>query len=232
MNVSKPFYKRLNEKENTLWRAFKFDKDKEYVDGTFNKFLEENKIKDEYSVPYAHEQNGFIECDNQIVMEVIKNILHVKGLLKCPWAKVTNTIVHVLNKTMTKVLDGLTPFEKWAWSTPNISYFWIFGCLTYKHIPKEMKKTLTQRGRKWYLFDIHQITKDTIYRTHIHTKSQLHLIWTLMKEPIIFDKLIHDVVYQYLWLTMDILCPTIVQKTMWVQHQQEDHTRGCNMKIK
>jgi hypothetical protein len=138
----------------------------------------------------------------------------------------------VLNKTMTKVLDGLTPFEKWAWSTPNISYFWIFGCLTYKHIPKEMKKTLTQRGRKWYLFDIHQITKDTIYRTHIHTKSQLHLIWTLMKEPIIFDKLIHDVVYQYLWLTMDILCPTIVQKTMWVQHQQEDHTRGCNMKIK
>jgi phenolic acid decarboxylase len=56
-------------------------------------------------------------------MEVIKNILHVKGLLKCPWAKVTNTIVHVLNKTMTKVLDGLTTFEKWAWSTPNISYF-------------------------------------------------------------------------------------------------------------
>ncbi len=30
-----------------------------YVDGTFNKFLEENKIKDEYNVPYVHEQNGF-----------------------------------------------------------------------------------------------------------------------------------------------------------------------------
>ncbi|CAK9257348.1 unnamed protein product [Sphagnum jensenii] len=85
--------------------AFKFDKDKEYVDGTFNKFLEENKIKDEY--PYAHEQNGFIECDNQVVMEVRKNILHVKGLLTCPWAKVTNTIVHVLNKTMTEVLDAI-----------------------------------------------------------------------------------------------------------------------------
>lgn len=148
MNVSKPFYKRLKERENTLWRAFKFDKDKEYVDGTFNKFLEENKIKGEYSKPDAHEQNGFIECDNQVVMEVIKNILHVKGLLKCPWAKVTNTIVHVLNKTMTKVLDGLTTFEKWAWSTPNISYFWIFGCLTYKHIPKEMKKKLDTKRKK------------------------------------------------------------------------------------
>jgi len=98
LNVSKPFYKRLKEKENTLWRAFKFDKDKEYVDGTFNKFLEENKIKGEYSKPDAHEQNGFIECDNQVVMEVIKNILHVKGLLKCPWAKVTNTIVRACAK--------------------------------------------------------------------------------------------------------------------------------------
>lgn len=68
MNVSKPFYKRFKEKENTLLRTFRFDKDKEYVDGTFNKFLEENKIKDEYSVPCAHEQNGFIECDNQVVM--------------------------------------------------------------------------------------------------------------------------------------------------------------------
>lgn len=106
------FYKRFQKKENTLRRAFKFDKNKEYVDGTFNKFLEENKIKDEYSVLYAHEQNGFIECDNQIVMEVTKNILHVKGLLKCLWAKATNTIVHVLNKTMSEVLDGLTPFEK------------------------------------------------------------------------------------------------------------------------
>ncbi len=72
---------------------------------------------------YAHEQNEFIECDNQVVMEVTKNILHVKGLLKCLWVEVTNTIVHVLNKTMIEVLDSLTPFKKWAWSTPNISYF-------------------------------------------------------------------------------------------------------------
>jgi hypothetical protein len=74
-------------------------------------------------VPYVHEQNGFIECDNQVVMEVTKNILHVKALLKCLWAKATNTVVHVSNKTVTHVLDGLTPFEKWAWSLPNISYF-------------------------------------------------------------------------------------------------------------
>ncbi|CAM6064865.1 unnamed protein product [Sphagnum tenellum] len=94
--------------------AFKFDKDKEYVDRTFNKFLEENKIKDEYGVPYAHDRNEFIECDNQVVMEVTKNILHVKGLLKCPWAKVTNTIVHVLNKTMTKFVIFVRTFRNFV----------------------------------------------------------------------------------------------------------------------
>jgi transposase InsO family protein len=44
----------------------------EYVNGTFNKFLEEIGIEHEYIVPYAHEQNGFIECDNQIVMETMQ----------------------------------------------------------------------------------------------------------------------------------------------------------------
>ncbi len=30
----------------------------EYVDGTFNKFLHENGIEHEYSIPLAHEQKG------------------------------------------------------------------------------------------------------------------------------------------------------------------------------
>jgi hypothetical protein len=78
----------------------------------------------EYNVPfYVHEQNGFIECNIEIVMEVTKIILHAKELSKYLWAKVKNTIVHVLNKTTTQVLDGSTPFEKWTRRKPHISYF-------------------------------------------------------------------------------------------------------------
>jgi hypothetical protein len=30
-------------------------------------------------MPFVQEQNGFIECDNQTMMETTRNILHVKG---------------------------------------------------------------------------------------------------------------------------------------------------------
>jgi len=33
-------------------------------------------------MPYIQEQNAFIECDNQTMMETTRSILHVKGVLK------------------------------------------------------------------------------------------------------------------------------------------------------
>jgi len=33
-------------------------------------------------MPYDQEQNGFIECDNQIMMETTRSILRVKGMFK------------------------------------------------------------------------------------------------------------------------------------------------------
>lgn len=33
-------------------------------------------------MPYDQEQNGFIECDNRIMMETTRSILRVKGMFK------------------------------------------------------------------------------------------------------------------------------------------------------
>jgi hypothetical protein len=48
--------------------------------------------------------------------------MHAKDLPKYLWAEATNIVVHVLNRTMTRVLDGLTTFEKWLKDKLNISH--------------------------------------------------------------------------------------------------------------
>jgi hypothetical protein len=64
--------------------------------------------------------------------------MHAKDLPKYLWAKATNIVVHVLNRTMTRVLDGLTTFEKRIRVKLNISHSQVFGYFAYKHILKEL----------------------------------------------------------------------------------------------
>jgi hypothetical protein len=64
--------------------------------------------------------------------------MHAKGLPKYLWVEVANIVVHVLNRTMTQVLDGLTTFEKWIRDKLNISHSRVFGCFAYKHILKKL----------------------------------------------------------------------------------------------
>jgi hypothetical protein len=72
---------------------------------------------------YVQEQNGFVECDTQTMMERIRKILHVKGMLKLFVGKITNPIVHVLNRAMTWIMDELTPFEMWIGDRLDVLHF-------------------------------------------------------------------------------------------------------------
>jgi hypothetical protein len=71
--------------------------------------------------------------------------LHVKGMLKLFMGKNHTTIVHVLNRAMTWILDELTPFEKWIGDRLDVLHFGVFGYFMYKHILKELSKNLNKK---------------------------------------------------------------------------------------
>jgi hypothetical protein len=129
-------------------KRFHSDRGGEYVDKKFNLDLQEQGIKHEYSVAYAHEQNGFIERDNIIIMEATRNILHARGLPKFLWAEAVNIVVHVLNRTTTRTLSGSTPYEQWSGRQPDISYFRVFGCFAFKHMLKELRTKVEPKAQR------------------------------------------------------------------------------------
>lgn len=129
-------------------KRFHSDRGGEYVDKKFNLDLQEQGIKHEYSVAYAHEQNGFIERDNIIIMEATRNILHARGLPKFLRAEAVNIVVHVLNRTTTRALSGSMPYEQWSGRQPDISYFPVFGCFAFKHMLKELRTKLEPKAQR------------------------------------------------------------------------------------
>ena len=64
------------------------------------------------------------------------------------WAQAVSTAVHILNRSPTSSLAGITPFEAYFGRKPDVSYFWVFGCDAYVHIPKVQRGKFDEKSKK------------------------------------------------------------------------------------
>ena len=47
------------------------------------------------------------------------------------WGEAVVTTVYILNRSPTKALDGMTPYEAWHGRKPAVSHLRVFGCLAF-----------------------------------------------------------------------------------------------------
>lgn len=47
------------------------------------------------------------------------------------WGEVIKTAVHILNRALTRSLDGKTPYEEWYRRKQHMHYFRVFGCVAH-----------------------------------------------------------------------------------------------------
>ncbi|KAM0997730.1 hypothetical protein ACFX2C_007582 [Malus domestica] len=100
------------------------------------------------SMAYTPQQNGVVERKNRTVVEMAKATLHDKSLPYFLWAKVVHTAVYILNRSLTKALDNLTPFEAYSGRKPGIGHLKVFGSICYVHIPSEIRQKLDVKSVK------------------------------------------------------------------------------------
>jgi hypothetical protein len=64
------------------------------------------------------------------------------------WAKAINTAVYLKNRSPTRCLDNVTPFEALYGSKPAVNNLKVFGCKDFAHIPKENRGKLDTKATK------------------------------------------------------------------------------------
>lgn len=69
----------------------------EYTSKQFAMFYEEACIENQFTTPYIPQQNGVSERKNKIIMEMVRCMLHEKGLPKEYWVEAANIVVFLLN---------------------------------------------------------------------------------------------------------------------------------------
>jgi len=93
----------------------------EYTSGAFSWFLKEQGTEHCLTTHNTLQHNSIAESLNHRLVERVHALLHQSGLPKMLWAEALHFTVWVKNRTLTRVLGNVTPFEKLTRQKPNIA---------------------------------------------------------------------------------------------------------------
>jgi hypothetical protein len=88
---------------------------------------------------------------NRTIQERILSMLHHSGLSDGFWAEAILMAVHIINMSPSRPLGSKIPQELWTQRKPDYGKLRIFGCELYALVPKDDRRKLESRSRK-YIF--------------------------------------------------------------------------------
>ena len=67
------------------------------------------------------------------------------------WAEALATAVYLRNRSPTKSVSDLTPYEAWSGRKPAVNHLKVFGCVVYAYIFKEERRKLDPKAKRCIL---------------------------------------------------------------------------------
>jgi hypothetical protein len=82
---------------------------------------------------------------NHTIMEATRAMLHSSGLPFLFWMRALKAAVQLRNRSPTKALTDVTPYQVQRSDKPDLSYLRVFGCRAYKYLYKTKSSKLHAR---------------------------------------------------------------------------------------
>ena len=115
--------------------------------GEMRDICERNSIKLHMMVPYHSASNGVAEHAIGVLTATAHAMLHNVSLPKKLWVEAFSTATYLCNRTPTRALDRLTPFELLYSMKPDLADLWAFGALCAIAEPSAKLKKLDDHAR-------------------------------------------------------------------------------------
>ena len=128
-------------------RTLRTDRGGEFTSGSFTAYCAELGMERHLTAPYSPQQNGVVERRNQTIVGMARSLLKAKKVPGEFWGEAVTTAVFILNRSPTKSVDGMTPFESWHGRKPNVSFMRTFGCVVHVRETRPGLKKLDDRSR-------------------------------------------------------------------------------------
>ena len=123
----------------------------EFISKIMEDINKSNGIVHEPTAPYNPEQNGSAERSMYTIWDGARALFKDTSLDVNLWPEMVRTKVYLLNLSPTNALKGITPYEAWEKSKPDLSHLRVIGSIGYKSTPRALLKTRDDRAEKCFL---------------------------------------------------------------------------------
>ena len=102
-------------------------------------------------MPQTPKQNGVAERLNRTLVETASSMLLHAKLPKSYWGEAVNTAMDLKNRSPSRSLKGVTPYEAWFGVKPQVKHLRVFGCDAFAHVLRDERGKFDSKTRKCIL---------------------------------------------------------------------------------
>ena len=132
-------------------KTLRNDNGGEYTSNEFEFYLKKEGIRHKLTILKIPEQNGVTERLNRTLVETSRSMLIDSKLPKRFWVDAVSTAMYLKNRSPSRPLQDMTPYEAWHGNKPSVSHLRVFGCDAYAHIPQDERSKFDSMARKCIL---------------------------------------------------------------------------------
>jgi len=143
----------LSTQHNARIKCLRSDRGGEYLSDEFSAHLKKAGTVRKLTVHDTPEHNGVAERLNRTIIEKVRAMLYDSGLPKFLWAEATAHAVYLKNRTWTRTIGEMTPYEILYGRKPNLSNIQSWGCKVRVHDTGGSKLDGHSKIGRWMGFD-------------------------------------------------------------------------------
>jgi transposase InsO family protein len=162
-------------------KVFRFDRGGEFTSTEFTNHCVQHGVRRQLMTPYTPQQNGIVEQRNQTVVGTARSMMKAKGLLGISWGEVVATAVDILNRSSTKGVARMAPYEAWYGKKPVVHHLRTFGYIAYVKNTSPNLKKLDDRSHTIVFIGYERGTKG--YRVYDPSTGRVHV-----PRDVVFDE--------------------------------------------
>ena len=148
---------------NVKIRRLRSDRGGEYTGGEFTKFLQEQGTERRLTTHDTPQHNGVAESLNRRLLERVRAMMHHAQLSKSLWGEAIMFAVWLKNRTSTRALGNVTPFERLYGKKPDLSRVPEWGQHVWVHNDQGSKLDARATEGRWVGFDKESTHAHRIY---------------------------------------------------------------------
>ena len=146
LSALQQFEKEVAKASGLRIQRLRSDQGGEFTGEEFRTFCAENGIKQEFSAAYTPQQNGIAERSWRTLFDMMRCKMITANLGRRYWVDAAHAAEYCLNRTPTRVLEGVAPYEKWHGKAPKIGHLRTFGCTAYVMVHPHQRRKLDDKA--------------------------------------------------------------------------------------